>query len=224
MERTLIERGITMTESTKKLLIFSAGAAIGSAVTYFATKEHFKKQADEEIKSVVAHFRCEDLVTEEDAEQAPDDESEGFVERLTNERYEKLTKNYSVPQTAQKPKLSDYPREEDFEILTPTIITIEEFAEGFSSYDQETMYYYTEDNTLCDCNEEIVDNPKDLVGDALLAADNEDENVIYVRNGQIAIDYEIIIVRDRYAKVVAGMTDEEIQGQADFDAMQRRRS
>ena len=41
----------------KKFLIFLAGAAAGSLITWYFAKEYYRKKTDEEVNDVVAHFR-----------------------------------------------------------------------------------------------------------------------------------------------------------------------
>ena len=41
----------------KKFLIFLAGAAAGSLITWYFTREYYRKKTDEEVNDVVAHFR-----------------------------------------------------------------------------------------------------------------------------------------------------------------------
>ena len=41
----------------KKFLIFLAGAAAGSLITWYFTKKYYRKKTDEEVNDVVAHFR-----------------------------------------------------------------------------------------------------------------------------------------------------------------------
>lgn len=75
----------------------------------------------------------------------------------------------------------------------PRIISAEDYSNLPTHIDQEVLYYYAYDEMLCDENEEPVDEPSALIGDALEKygfADN-DELVIFVMNYTTDTCYEI---------------------------------
>ena len=82
----------------------------------------------------------------------------------------------------------------------PKIIRASEFDE-YEFHDKVTLYYHTEDGVLSTEDGEIVDDVEAYIGDALTKfgyADNDDEEVIYVRNINRGTDYEVAKVFGSY--------------------------
>jgi len=80
------------------------------------------------------------------------------------------------------------------------IISAQQYAGSDSGYEQETLSYY-EDDVLTDKDDEPVAKPEELVGeDALVSFDDED--VVYVRNNNLEIEYEIIRTNKNYGVAV----------------------
>jgi uncharacterized protein YnzC (UPF0291/DUF896 family) len=78
----------------------------------------------------------------------------------------------------------------DIELISP-----ESFAVDYSQFDKETLFYWTEDETLSDERDEIIDDADRIVGDCLAQSgimyDDTPKAVIYVRNYDLGTDYEI---------------------------------
>lgn len=84
----------------------------------------------------------------------------------------------------------------------PKIISAETYSSLPGYIDQTILYFYAYDEVLCDENEEAVEEPERLIGDALTKygfVDN-DERIIFVMNYAIDTCYEI-------QKVDASWTD-----------------
>lgn len=82
----------------------------------------------------------------------------------------------------------------------PRIISSEKYSNLPGNVETSVMYYYTNDDTLTDENEEIIDDPETLVGDCLTKygfADN-DETIIFVMNYDLSTCYEIQKVNDSW--------------------------
>lgn len=95
---------------------------------------------------------------------------------------------------------SDYtPEEEAFDEnqknknKPPKIISSEAYANLPSYVDQDVLYFYSYDEILCDDNEDPVEEPERLIGDALTKYDftNSDERIIFVMNYALDTCYEI---------------------------------
>lgn len=84
----------------------------------------------------------------------------------------------------------------------PKIISVETYSNLPSYIDQQMMYFYSYDEVLCDENEEMIDEPGLLIGDALTKYDfaDSDERCIFVMNYATDTCYEI-------QKVDASWTD-----------------
>jgi len=76
----------------------------------------------------------------------------------------------------------------------PKIVSREEFySPEYEHHDKSTLYYYTEDEVLATEVDEVIEDPSTLIGDALdkFGFRNNGEEVIYVRNYGLQIDYEV---------------------------------
>ena len=87
----------------------------------------------------------------------------------------------------------------------PKLIKGEEYGEIFS-YDQNTLYFYRDDGVLATDDDEIIENPEEILGDALDKYSFRDntEPAIYVRNYKLETDFEILKMNDSYKNAVLG--------------------
>lgn len=94
----------------------------------------------------------------------------------------------------------------------PYIINVGEYYNQNLHYDKSVFTYYTLDDTLLDENDEIVDDREALIGHAAIDRfhdDNDEPDIVYVRNDKISTDYEIMRVEKEYNKVFMGEDDTE---------------
>ena len=93
----------------------------------------------------------------------------------------------------------------------PYIITWEQFFDEKDNYDKLNLDYYAGDNTLADTNDAPIPDVVALVGpDALdnFGLGSHEENVVYVRNDKLAIDFEIVRKDISYSVYVLGNVEE----------------
>jgi hypothetical protein len=77
----------------------------------------------------------------------------------------------------------------------PYVVTTEEHMEGVDGYDVINLTYYAPNDLLLDHMELAVEDPDRLVGNENLLKFGQgsgDENVVYIRNEELAADIEII--------------------------------
>ena len=87
----------------------------------------------------------------------------------------------------------------------PYVITLQDFTEDRNDFDKITIYYYEDDDTLADENEEIISDYISIVGRHALdrfGDGSEDAEVVYVRNERISTDYEVIRLSKSYKETV----------------------
>lgn len=132
-------------------------------------------------KSCYCH-RIDDFVDEQDAcsdwePEQPNDQNEVSEEQAFDDH----RKNMNKP---------------------PKIISAEAYSNLPAHIDQQVMFFYYYDEVLCDENEEMIDEPGLLIGDALTKYDfaDSDERCIFVMNYATDTCYEI-------QKVDASWTD-----------------
>lgn len=179
-----------MSNKVTNLLIFVAGVAVGSVVTWQLVKKEYEQLAQAEIDSVKAAFvnnAVEAEVKEEVEEYVTADEDDSM-----DEYYDILETAGYVEHT--KPEEKVPPKK-------PYVISPDEFQEDLA-YRAITFYYFT-DGVLTDENQEIVDDVKNSVGldFADHFGDYEDDSV-HVRNERLMCEYEILLDQRTYAEVV----------------------
>lgn len=189
----------------KSVFAFVAGLTIGSATTYKCLKVVFETRAQEEIDSVKAVYRNSNtVVTEEDCSD-DNDSSDDVEDDQEKSTYEKMSSLYTVDDekhdytsyskvVVKTDEMLDEP-EEKFD--TPYVIDEEEFG-AYDDYTLAGLTFYADD-VLTDSVDDVVENPEDLVGDDFRHRFVND--IVYVRNDRLRIDYEIIRDSRTYEQV-----------------------
>ena len=182
----------------KKLLCFVAGAAIGSVVTWKLIEKKYKDLADEEIESVIETFKNrKPRITKDNVKEK--------VEKVINKYKEPkeivedivTTERYSIENEEEidEDDESNYTVnvDNDVEVVTPYVITPEQFGE-YNEYGTKTLTYYA-DNVLTD----EIDNPITsdemviMIGpDALDHFGEYEDDSVYIRDEMNEMDYEIL--------------------------------
>lgn len=196
-----------MNNNTKNFIAFLVGAGIGALVTSGLLKKKYEDLAQEEINSVKETFSCRVKPYE------------GPVEEMTDEAYERLhyggkmkdrpsTPYHTMARTAIKLMADD---EVVDEIALPYVIPVAEFIEDKETYDKITLYYYNQDDTLSGEDDEVVTDVESLIGaDGLLCFGSlsDDPDIVYIRNEQLMIDYEVINIDNSYQEAILGIPGE----------------
>jgi hypothetical protein len=89
------------------------------------------------------------------------------------------------------------------------IITAEEYERNRATA-KEPIAYYEEDTTFADAQEEIIDDPNRLFGANIhlhFGEESDDPDIVYVRNENTGVDYEITRVHNSYSIFVMGMSE-----------------
>lgn len=74
---------------------------------------------------------------------------------------------------------------------------------------QEALAYYTTDDILTDENDLPIPNPHKLIGPYKFGQGSDDDNVFYVRNESLQMEYEINAIDGSFLELVMGMELEE---------------
>lgn len=206
-----------MNNSLFNILVFAAGAAIGSAVTYTLVKKKYERIADEEIasvKEVYARRAEKQAATEDDEseEEEASDEDE-TVEKPSDELIA-LAKILTDNKYYEEEKGGDVPMEKN----EPVIITEEEFGkkEGY-----ETLYLICfADKVVSDHDLYEISDPEEIVGEETLGlideydrnedddrfykidTTEEEEIFLYVRNNDRKMDIEILFEARTYEEAM----------------------
>ena len=174
-----------MNDTLSKVLIFTAGAAIGSVVTWKLLDEKYAKRAEKEIKEVEAYYRDKYMpegeeVCEDEAENNPKPTDFSTVEK---EEYANLVSNY----------IGEKGGSESMEIGTPPYIIPPEEFDMEDDYDTMSLTYYT-DGVLADDDGNVIEDLENTVGEEFVdhfGDHAEDPDTVFVRNERLRTDYEI---------------------------------
>ena len=89
------------------------------------------------------------------------------------------------------------------------IISEREFLdEHVTDYGKVELTYYMHDESLCDDYEELLPDWRNLIGPNALQSfghENDDPDVVYVRNNRLANDYKITRIHGAYHELVLGI-------------------
>ena len=176
-----------MTNTFSKLVIFAAGALIGSAVTYKIMKDKYEPEYDEVIE--------EDDISEseEDEEDDSDIHKPVDLKEYANKIKEQGYVDYSGFRPAKEKEASD--------VDTPHVIPPEEF-DTLDDYEGVTYTYYA-DGVLTDEMDNIVEDVDDVVGlDSLETFGEYEDDSVYVRNDKLKLDFEILRDARKYSDIV----------------------
>jgi len=94
----------------------------------------------------------------------------------------------------------------------PYVISIDEYMESESPYSKLELTYFEGDETLIDSSEQIVPNPKQVLGelfDQKWGQGTTDENQVYIRDERQENDYEVTRDDRTYTRVVLNIIPED---------------
>lgn len=184
------------------LCIFIGGALIGSSVTYLIVKNKYESIIDEEIESVKETY--EEVYGEKVKTATLVDETSDMPHpREKNQRaYEELIKQYGNKSNEDESEEDDEEGDEDEmnDMVEPYVITPDEF--GDTGYETVCLTLYADGVITDDFGDMMSDDDIDtLIGrDSLkhMGENPEDPDVLYVRNENEEVDYEIARDVDKY--------------------------
>ena len=178
----------------KKFLIFLAGAAAGSLITWYFTKEYYRKKTDEEVNDVVAHFR--NAYTREVEEprrvqkEAKRQQRESWQEQ--KKAYYKMSQQYQPPDEPV-PEVGYYPEPHPHEDYNPPYEVTEEQVLDMmrmnDEWEQVELTYYEADDVVVEDREQM-ENWSEYVGPVSSKCFNS-QGLYFVRNEKYKVDYEI---------------------------------
>lgn len=191
-------------------LFFTAGAVIGSVVTWKFVKNKYEQLAQEEIDSVKAAYRPHE---DEPEPKVPDNNVEsGYVPNKTDlNSYSKTlaTQKYTDYTSAKEGMANTTkPAEEVDDMERPYVIAPEDFGE-LPGYRNVSLLYFN-DGVLTDSQYEPVEDTDSLVGlDSLDHFGEYEDDSVFVRNDKYKTDYEILKDPRDFADLLGPEEDDE---------------
>lgn len=174
-----------MNNTFKNVLIFAAGAFIGSAVTWKLVKTKYEKIAQEEIDSVKEVYS---------RKKASGMTAKAGVEETEQRLYEEVLHDsgYSNP--------SEEKVEGSENVKKPYVISPDEFGE-IDEYDRISLTYYA-DQILTDEDDELVEDVEETVGfDSLNHFGEYEDDSVFVRNERLKTDFEILLDQRKFSEI-----------------------
>ena len=180
---------MNMNTTLSNVIIFAAGATIGSVVTWRLLETKYEKLVQEEIASIREPFAHKELIYDVAKDS---DEDRRIRDPKVVEEYEEKTKEYR--------NYSNIVKKEVDKLREPYVIKPEEYGE--SGYDTLEFTYYADD-ILADELDDPVENIDEVVGADFADhfGDYEDDSV-HIRNDELKCDYEILKDYRSYYDVV----------------------
>ena len=185
------------------IVIFLAGAGVGSTVTWFLTKKKYSDIAQKEIDSVKEAFSNKKKVFKERNNDAGSNISND-IDKATKKAGDALRKS-SITNYANILNMKSYAKmdEEDKKLgkECPYVISPDEFGE-LDDYEKVSLTYY-KDGVLTDDNDDIIDDVDAVVGlESLDHFGEYEDDSVFVRNDQRMCDYEILLDLRTYSEAM----------------------
>jgi hypothetical protein len=192
------------------VIAFLAGTAIGGMAAWRVANERYAKISEEDILSVKEAFRNREQKLKDEIEELKSklevteclEEEEKVPSTIlsTNEHQDKGDINEYVRMVNRtKYAHTSVPQKEDHSVEAPYVISPEEFGE-MDGYTQISLTYFEDDDILSDENGVIIDDPEEIVGDALNHFGDYEEDSVFVRSDPKRCDYEILKDLRSYAE------------------------
>lgn len=174
------------------VIMFAAGAAIGSVVTWKLVESKYRQFANEEIAAMKAHYRKKREDIENDEEYANDVMVDSrYDNKKSITEYADILKNSGYVNNEEELKVEEGGADDMDDIYAPYVIVPEEF-DTMDEWESKTLYYYS-DGILADEDGNVITDIDDLVGDDFYEhfGDYEDDSV-HIRNEELECDFEIL--------------------------------
>jgi hypothetical protein len=211
----------------KSIALVAVGMLAGGGTATLILKKHYQRILDEEVASVKAAYKdlkkqnldLIDVVTqpkpvvEKDKPLSEDD--------ILNISAAKLISDHGygggvIEEEAPRFKLYDRttvnfnPADEERGEEEPYVISLAEFSNDEEDFDKITLRYFEEDDTLTEELRKDTPLPIESVGAANLlrfGVGSEDEEIVYVRNEKLKIDFEIVRDEGSYTETALGLPE-----------------
>lgn len=182
-----------MNNKTKNLLSFTAGAVIGSVVTWQVLKRMYNQIIQEEVKSIKEAFSkrynaqaveeeaTEVEINEEEQKELLKQEKEKYIEKVANSGYNKGAL-------------------EEEKYTFPRVISPDEYGE-YPGYKMVSLTYFEGDGILADDYGKQLDIEETVSMEAIESMGEYEDDAIHVRNNEMKTDFEVLLDVRSYSEV-----------------------
>ncbi len=181
-----------MNNILSKVILFAAGAAVGSAVTWKLIKDKYERMALEDIEAVREFYSSK----KQEVEEQESDETEEPEQPTARQEYEAFVKETGYGEVSTE-KMRE---EEEDDMTEPYVISPSEFGE--CDYETETLWYYEGDGVVTNEFHEVVEDVEELVGTEFESHYGEyEEDSVFIRNDNMKTDFEILKDYRAYSEI-----------------------
>lgn len=187
---------------TDRIIYVTFGTIIGSVVTYILMKKHCEEYIHEELRLAREHETAKDSVKKEPAKkQTEESKKDSDTVVLNNETSQKIAKgsepkDYTVYSKGKEERMT-------------SLITSERFATEEPDFEKISLSFYETEGILADMYGDIVDIDSSIGMKAVSYFELLHQDVIYIRNEKLKIDYEIVLEHESYnEKYNEGLRDD----------------
>lgn len=192
----------------KNFVIFTSGVIVGGVLVYLYFNKYEEYEVVEEVNPKPLHFK----ENKPDLNTVVSDVNKNFnmeepiviesknIENVFQEKNEKITEEYNtVSNDISDEKLSI----ED--LKKPVLVKSDKYVEDDDYAMQNLTYYFKSDLVIDDAYGEIFPEAFDekVIGKDIfeeIKQDSSDDDIFYVRNSKLKIDYEIVKSYDEYSE------------------------
>lgn len=168
-----------------KITCVILGSLIGAGVTYILMQKHCDEVINEEVRQMKEYYAAKNKKDSEPQvkEETPLDDNVVVMRNVVN-----------------KPDREpvDYSKSEGKEGRNTLLITSERFVNEEPDYEKITLSFYEEDGVLADSFGDVVDVERSIGFKAVSYFNLLHQDVIYIRNTDLKIDYEIVLEHSSY--------------------------
>lgn len=210
-----------MSSTIRMVLAFTGGLITGGAAVYFYLNDKYAEISRNEISEYRSEVRGR-LRAALDLEEAFKESKEAYEDKKESINFTDYTSYFS--NESEESEESDKESEEELEYLDslnehmklnnemeearksgvlPYSIGYDDFFNDKQWYDKLNYVYYEGDNVLADDRDDVIDNPEELVGKdfrEMFGRIADDPDILYIRNEQCSIDFEISRVKSCYSE------------------------
>lgn len=190
--------------SKTNIWYFIAGAVIGSGITAIMYIQKLKEQEEyhnTDLQEVREFYK--QLMNKKDNDSDENNDNK----EISNE----LKTQYNHVANIYKTETPVKEGEKMNSIKEPYCIPAEEYGE-YMSYEQETLVYYSDGVLVHDDTDKVINDINNTVGEFFYDhfGENDDEDVVYVRNDVLKKEFEIIKDPRSSKEVIYDQDDEEL--------------
>ena len=191
-----------MNKKLLNILVFTVGAAVGSAVTWKLVKNKYEQIANEEISSVKEEYA--DLIgkmktklqEDRNCENSTDAENDIYTDDYDQVEYDELASIYRSSDEDEDEEDSEEGGKWDLDedevpyMNAPYVITPDDFSSSPPGYNAQPLNYFA-DGVLADDWGVVLDLDETIGEDSVEHFGEYVDDVVYVRDERLEIDYEV---------------------------------